>query len=931
MKKVLLFILLSILFVPSLMADCNNIDSKLDAIKSVADAYYYRGGALQYDDISMTQNGVGEANHKIVRKRRAHIEQSPEEATIQDIKYTVCSEFIHAVFYEAFTKDGVGYTIKNTNGNDLGFLESSYLVKVADKTNATYYNERIAIYYANFKTNTYSVNDENIEINSSNYKQVFQNVLQPGDIIVYKYNTWGHVLLYLGDDKIINASSTSRNKVNYVGYNGTGGNYDYKNKKDNLDPWGTVGYVSLEEDVLNYKDQYSKYVFEDGTHTSSPTDPSITELSILRPFNELNNSNINAKTCHRIEHSKLVRTKTSSVNKYQSIQIGDTITYTITLENKSEEDNYNNITVTDVVPNNTKFIAFGGDVTGQKNNNNLSWILNIPANSSKTISYTIKALKEGVIINDSTIADNIQLNKIETYVSQSLNNNINSINNLVNNAGNSYTNIDNLISSIYPNYDIPSTNDIFKTFFAEHVNEDEYFAKYDYKFQVDTTNNNSFGHKHETGLKDLFILKDNNEVAEKYRKMYVNGLFGGVFTIKQGDTYSRKIYEDYRNKTWSKSDFMVGDILYVYNDDYEANTYMYSNNIINAYIYIDDNKFATVYNGALKVFNNEESNRLLESLLGHNSFIVIRPSNNIVTERIEINTIPKALTYTNNPDELDLTGGSIMIYYSDNTTKVLDMTDDLISVTDINKINNKAIITLKYVNQELNMEYYLRDNQVYVVTADANEGTVTETTGWTLSNDQKTATKGLMNCDEYGKLPEPIRTGYIFDAWYTSKTGGNKILPSAIVQTDSNYTIYARWINKNEVFNQNNKYTFEEEKKIIIFNEDNINKTAYLNYVQLLNNYTLQMNLGNNTLVYTGSKAKVILDNNEIFELTNIVLGDVNGDGKISSKDYISIRKHLMETTIITDEAKLIAANYNQDNKISSKDYVQIRKYLMSS
>ena len=114
MKKVLLFILLSILFVPSLMADCNNIDSKLDAIKSVADAYYYRGGALQYDDISMTQNGVGEANHKIVRKRRAHIEQSPEEATIQDIKYTVCSEFIHAVFYEAFTKDGVGYTIKNT-------------------------------------------------------------------------------------------------------------------------------------------------------------------------------------------------------------------------------------------------------------------------------------------------------------------------------------------------------------------------------------------------------------------------------------------------------------------------------------------------------------------------------------------------------------------------------------------------------------------------------------------------------------------------------------------------------------------------------------------------------------------------------------------------------------------------------------------------
>ncbi len=46
----------------------------------------------------------------------------------------------------------------------------------------------------------------------------------------------------------------------------------------------------------------------------------------------------------------------------------------------------------------------------------------------------------------------------------------------------------------------------------------------------------------------------------------------------------------------------------------------------------------------------------------------------------------------------------------------------------------------------------------------------------------------------YGTLPEPTRIGYQFDGWYTRSQGGSKVEETTIVSTQSNHTIYARWI-----------------------------------------------------------------------------------------------------------------------------------------
>ena len=67
------------------------------------------------------------------------------------------------------------------------------------------------------------------------------------------------------------------------------------------------------------------------------------------------------------------------------------------------------------------------------------------------------------------------------------------------------------------------------------------------------------------------------------------------------------------------------------------------------------------------------------------------------------------------------------------------------------------------------------------VTFNANGGSVSPTT--------KIVFKG----QTYGTLPTPTRTGYTFDGWYTSASGGEKVTSSTTVTNASAHTLFARW------------------------------------------------------------------------------------------------------------------------------------------
>ncbi|WP_102265744.1 dockerin type I domain-containing protein [Massilicoli timonensis] len=56
--------------------------------------------------------------------------------------------------------------------------------------------------------------------------------------------------------------------------------------------------------------------------------------------------------------------------------------------------------------------------------------------------------------------------------------------------------------------------------------------------------------------------------------------------------------------------------------------------------------------------------------------------------------------------------------------------------------------------------------------------------------------------------------------------------------------------------------------------------------------------------------------------------GDVNGDGKISSMDYVLVKDHILKITTLSGSS-LSAADVNGDGKISSMDYVLIKDHIL--
>lgn len=58
--------------------------------------------------------------------------------------------------------------------------------------------------------------------------------------------------------------------------------------------------------------------------------------------------------------------------------------------------------------------------------------------------------------------------------------------------------------------------------------------------------------------------------------------------------------------------------------------------------------------------------------------------------------------------------------------------------------------------------------------------------------------------------------------------------------------------------------------------------------------------------------------------------GDVNGDGKVTSLDYIQIKNHIMGSKILTGDT-LSRADVNNDGKVTSLDYMKIKNHIMGT
>ena len=127
------------------------------------------------------------------------------------------------------------------------------------------------------------------------------------------------------------------------------------------------------------------------------------------------------------------------------------------------------------------------------------------------------------------------------------------------------------------------------------------------------------------------------------------------------------------------------------------------------------------------------------------------------------------------------------------------------------------------------------------------------------------------------------------------------------------------------------EYGYNNSKKTVSKIYEKTLLKEYTSKFELCTNCTINVDyktINNQKILFTGSKTTIYNSNKKYDELTNIVIGDINGDGIINSADLLRIRQHLLGTKNISG-IYFIASDINYDNYINSADLLRIRQHLL--
>lgn len=130
-------------------------------------------------------------------------------------------------------------------------------------------------------------------------------------------------------------------------------------------------------------------------------------------------------------------------------------------------------------------------------------------------------------------------------------------------------------------------------------------------------------------------------------------------------------------------------------------------------------------------------------------------------------------------------------------------------------------------------------------------------------------------------------------------------------------------------------YDCDEDKKII----DNILPTTIEHYKENINlqePYIAKVFKGKEEVtegnIASGMITKIYLNGESVAEYTNIVPGDADGDGKISSRDVSKVGQYLEGLNIINEQNEsyiLLAMDFTRDGKVTQNDKEDIQKYVV--
>ena len=320
-----------------------------EALAVVAEAYYARRTYIQYEDNPLIKSAA--------QLRADRHKYSPEDATKQFTTYSNCAAFTYDVYKEALGLDIICWTTSQLqSATDMHVLTCTDIPKTPD--------EQAAL------------------------KQQVIDTLQPGDIINYRKDSWGHAMLYVGYDEIIHCSSNF----------GTGGSYNMATNTEVLDPSGGIYKIKLDE-------LFAKHL--DFTST-------INAFAIVRPTIKYTDAQPTEKTLNRIANlNKVIVEKTADYAVGMTVAQGDEINFNIQIKNSNKTEKV--LELSEVIPANTTYVSGADTVDG----NTMKWTVTVPASGKVDVKYVVKVnadAKTGDKIASPTYVGGVEVRCRDIYI-----------------------------------------------------------------------------------------------------------------------------------------------------------------------------------------------------------------------------------------------------------------------------------------------------------------------------------------------------------------------------------------------------------------------------------------------------------------------------------------------------------------------------------
>ena len=568
----------------------NEMDEYQEAFVEVAKQYTYRGASIGFNDYNMFKGGGFFGDIRLSTNGTSNWFSSmfaPEDAYNHNTVYTNCSQFAWQVYNEAFCTQLLPLHLQTT-------------AKLEERVkNEWQYDSDLVPYYKHDITGNET--DEEIE----NELEAIKSILQVGDIVLFRRtNGTGHTMMYVGKNNpydpdgyyYINSDHASDEYAYNLGYKRAALIKESSPRYSSTSDWFDRSAKSTH--FLFYKKDGSNPYWVNAVMIIRPLalvrrgEYSISEVCFTEAY---------TKSKNRLKYEDLVITKTSSKERHDTVGICDEITYTVKLENKSNNDY--TIPLKLEIPEHTELVS-----------EPIPTSVNLGAKSTKTIEYTVKIKSDnslyGKYIENTGSVGGIKLNTLKNKIANNLNEEDAKTlkERLI--EGTKYKDNAEMISSIY---NLP---------YLSNLTADDYI--------------NSVLHLHrkeDTSIIGYTLANEDEIENAKLHDIMVENLYGGYLV-------SNLVVDSFQSRPRDIMlyDLNVGDILTVISttqtDDAFYDETMWKKD---QYIYIGDAKLATVKDGKVTIINVTDQyvrsgNQLIASLLGEVAFTVHRPSNSFLID-----------------------------------------------------------------------------------------------------------------------------------------------------------------------------------------------------------------------------------------------------------------------------------------------------------